>query len=181
MRFWRPDERFDPWKPGRNANHQPISIVSFHPTSEIPCFYHVSHNSFIWKVAMNTGTVSDPAGCFCSLEERNNSKLPIEITIFLKELPPVSNHHLYSIIWTLDFGVPPPSLLGFRWLATKEHRRLCPYPSVSHLALLWRSRCDRNGKEWLKKRFFLAEYLFQASNMFGFPCQVLALWVYDLI
>ena len=67
MRFWRPDVRFDPWKPGRNANDKPISIVSFHPTSEIPCFYHVSHNSFIWKVAMNTGTVSDPAGCFCSL------------------------------------------------------------------------------------------------------------------
>ena len=66
MRFWRPDVRFDPWKPGRNANDKPISIVSFHPTSEIPCFYHVSHNSFIWKVAMNTGTVSDPAGCFCS-------------------------------------------------------------------------------------------------------------------
>ena len=65
MRFWRPDVRFDSWKPGRNANDKPISIVSFHPTSEIPCFYHVSHNSFIWKVAMNTGTVSDPAGCFC--------------------------------------------------------------------------------------------------------------------
>ena len=64
MRFWRPDARFDPWKPGRNANDKPISIVSFHPTSEIPCFYHVSHNSFIWKVAMNTGTVSDPAGSF---------------------------------------------------------------------------------------------------------------------
>ena len=65
MRFWRPNVRFDPWEPGRNANDKPISIVSFHPTSEIPCFYHVSHNSFIWKVAMNTGTVSDPAGCFC--------------------------------------------------------------------------------------------------------------------
>ena len=64
MRFWRPDVRFDPWKPGRSANDKPISILSFHPTSEIPCFYHVSHNSFIWKVAMNTGTVSDPAGCF---------------------------------------------------------------------------------------------------------------------
>ena len=66
MRFWRPDVRFDPWTPGRNANHKPVSIVSFHPTSEIPCFHHVSHNSFIWKVAMNTGTVSDPAG-FCLL------------------------------------------------------------------------------------------------------------------
>ena len=65
MRFSRPDVRFDPWKPGRNANHKPISIVSFHPTSEIPCFYHVSHNSFIWKVAMTTGTVSDPAGYLC--------------------------------------------------------------------------------------------------------------------
>ena len=35
MRFWRPDVRFDPWKPGRNANDKPISIVSFHPTSDL--------------------------------------------------------------------------------------------------------------------------------------------------
>ena len=74
MRFSRPDVRFDPWKPGRNANHKPISIVSFHPTSEIPCFYHVSHNSFIWKVAMTTGTVSDPAGSFCCCTSRGKEQ-----------------------------------------------------------------------------------------------------------
>lgn len=64
--------------------------------------------------SLQEGPEQDLCVMFLFPQERNNSKLPIEMYHFflLKELPPISNHHLYSIIWTFDFGVPPPGPLG---------------------------------------------------------------------
>lgn len=94
-------------------------------------------------------------------QERNNSKLSIEMYIFFwKELPPVSSHHVYSIIWTLDFGVPPPSPLGISVAKPQTQPQVVSLSisiaSCATTAIKARSERKRVAE---KNSFFLAEYL----------------------